>query len=68
MNKPDITMHFYCDDYDSMRRYHLCNQAEDTRLVLWDLYTWAWKDSEARSDVLVELDELCLKYNIDLEE
>ena len=62
------TLHFYYDDVDSMRRYRHCNQAEDTRLVLWGLSQWAWEDSSVRGDVLVELDKLCQKYGINLEE
>jgi hypothetical protein len=30
------TLHFYYNDPDSMRRFRLCNQAEDTRLALWE--------------------------------
>ena len=34
------TLHFYYNDPDSMRRFRLCNQAEDLKLVLWGLDRW----------------------------
>jgi hypothetical protein len=39
-HRPDITMHFYTDDPDSMRRFRLCNQAEGMKLVLWEFDQW----------------------------
>ncbi len=33
---PDVSLHFYYDDPDSMRRYRECNQAADVKLALWN--------------------------------
>jgi hypothetical protein len=69
-------MHFYTDDPDSMRRFRLCNQAEDMKLALWEYDNWLRnhiKYSDGPLDLAFEitrlhLHEVLTDHGIDLTE
>ena len=55
------TLHFYYGDDDSMRRFRLCNEAEDVRLAIWVFNQWLWDeikyedDDSVRREILEEV-------------
>ena len=64
------TLYFYADDPDSMRRFRLCNKAEDVMIVLFSLDQWLrheikYNDREELQVARDKLWGLCNEYEVD---
>ena len=75
-DKPDdcepvyATLHFYYSDPDSMRRYNLCNKAEDLKGILFEYDQWLraeikYHEKEELQPARDGFWEICNAYEVD---